>query len=99
MLKPILTTENNIIDALVKKKSVICIEQSGHFNFTDLQLFSSLIQYTGMTGKISGRRGAEAVNTYMLDFFNYNLKGNGGELLKGPSKQFPEVQFVRTMEH
>ncbi len=99
LLKPVLTTQNSIIDALVKKKSVFCIEQAGHFNFTDLQLFSSLVQYTGMTGKINGHRGSEIVNAYLLDFFNYNLKGKGGELLKGPSKQFPEVQFVRTIEH
>lgn len=99
MLSPVLTAEADIIDALSKKGDVLYIDQTGHFNFTDLQLFSSLVQYTGMTGKINGQRGAEIVNAYMLDFFNFNLKGKAGELLKGPSKQFPEVKFATTPEH
>ena len=46
----------------------VYIEGAGHYNFTDLQLYSPLIGLTGMTGSMNGARGAEIVNRYLLEF-------------------------------
>lgn len=73
--------------------SVIYVEGAAHYNFTDLQLFSDLIQLTGMTGKINGKRGAFITNQYVLDFFNKHLKESGGNLVDEPNAQYPEVKF------
>ncbi|MDQ0060488.1 alpha/beta hydrolase family protein [Paenibacillus harenae] len=74
--------------------TMIAVEGASHYNFTDLQLFTEMLDLTGMTGPIKGNRGARLVNDYVLDFFDKHLKGTGnGELLKGPSPQYPEAKF------
>jgi len=74
--------------------SVIYIEGTQHFNFTDLQFYSELIKLTGITGDINGKRGSSIVNQYVLDFFNKQLKGTGGNLIQGPNDMYPEVKFI-----
>lgn len=73
--------------------SIIQLEGAKHYNFTDLQLYSNLLQYAGITGTIDGYRGASVVNHYVLDFFNKNLKGTGGALMNGATSEYPEVTF------
>ena len=86
--------ESDIIDHVVNSGgAMIYIEGAAHFNFTDLQLFSKLLRYTGMTGKINGRRGAYIINQYTLDFFNKHLTGSGGVLVEVENSKFPEVNF------
>jgi len=70
------------------------VEGTQHFNFTDLQFYSELIKLTGITGDINGKRGSSIVNQYVLDFFNKQLKGTGGNLIQGPSHMYPEVKFI-----
>ncbi|GGF69073.1 carboxylic ester hydrolase [Paenibacillus albidus] len=92
-----LLKEMDIINRVVERGGFhLRIKGSAHYNFTDLQLYSPLIKYTGMTGDIEGHRGADIVNRYVLDFFNHYLKGTGGELLSGPRKDYPEVEFQQT---
>ncbi|RIX45717.1 hypothetical protein D3P08_26965 [Paenibacillus nanensis] len=77
--------------------TMIAVEGARHYNFTDLQLFTEMLDLTGMTGSINGNRGAHLVNAYVLDFFDKYLEGTGnGELLKGPSPQYPEAKFPQT---
>lgn len=79
--------------------TMIAVEGASHYNFTDLQLFTEMLDLTGMTGPIKGDRGAHLINAYVLDFFDMYLKGTGnGELLKGPSPQYPEVKFPLGVE-
>ncbi|MCP1184149.1 alpha/beta fold hydrolase [Paenibacillus sp. 1781tsa1] len=78
--------------------NVIYIEGTQHFNFTDLQFYSELIKLSGITGEINGKRGSSIVNQYVLDFFNKQLKGTGGNLIQGPSDIYPEVKFVDPKE-
>lgn len=86
--------EFNIINNVVQHGgTMISIKGSSHFNFTDFQLFSDLTGLIGMTGKIKGSRGTKIVNEYILDFFNKNLKGIGGDLLKGSNPKYPEVEL------
>ncbi|OME92136.1 MULTISPECIES: alpha/beta hydrolase family protein [Paenibacillus] len=75
--------------------NVIYVEGTQHFNFTDLQFYSELIKLSGITGDINGKRGSSIVNQYVLDFFNKQLKGTGGNLLQGPSDMYPEVKFIK----
>lgn len=73
---------------------VIYVEGTQHFNFTDLQFYSELVKLSGITGDINGKRGSNIVNQYVLDFFNKQLKGTGGDLIQGPNDLYPEVKFV-----
>ncbi|WP_169082871.1 alpha/beta hydrolase family protein [Paenibacillus sp. PL91] len=90
-----LSAELATIDRAVEHGgTMIAVEGASHYNFTDLQLFTELLDLTGMTGTIKGDRGARLVNDYVLDFFDKHLKGTGkGELLNGPSQQYPEAKF------
>ncbi|MDK8179791.1 dienelactone hydrolase family protein [Paenibacillus sp. UMB4589-SE434] len=86
--------EYGIVDKVAQHGgTMVVVDGAGHYNFTDLQLYSSFTTFMGMTGDIKGERGADIVNKYVLDFFNKQLKGVGGELIKGPNPQFPEVEF------
>lgn len=87
--------ELQLMDRLQAQGSgkVIYVEGTGHYNFTDLQLYSPLLAYTGMTGNIKGPRGAEIVNRYVLEFFNEHLRGIKSQLLTGPNPDYPEVRF------
>ncbi|MEK4661046.1 alpha/beta fold hydrolase [Priestia sp. FSL H7-0729] len=73
---------------------VIYIDGTQHFNFTDLQFYSELVKLSGITGDINGKRGSNIVNQYVLDFFNKQLKGTGGDLMEGPNEDYPEVKFI-----
>ncbi|MBU5351467.1 dienelactone hydrolase family protein [Paenibacillus barcinonensis] len=78
--------------------NVIYIEGTQHFNFTDLQFYSELIKLSGITGDINGKRGSNIVNQYVLDFFNKQLKGTGGDLIEGANEKYPEVKFIDPKE-
>lgn len=79
--------------ALEQRGYLLLIDGASHFNFTDLQIYSPLIRWIGMTGKMNGQRGVEIVNRYVLDFFNEHLKGSSQDLLDKPSGEYPEVKF------
>lgn len=76
---------------------VVYVEGTGHYNFTDLQLYSPLVGQTGMTGSIDGARGAELVNRYVLEFFNQHLRGIQSKLLAGPNEDYPEVKYPESL--
>lgn len=54
--------------------NLLYIEDTSHYNYTDLQLMSPLTGFIGMTGNIDGERSAYIVNQYILDFFNKHLR-------------------------
>lgn len=91
--------ELKLIDRVAQQGGgkAISIEGTGHFNFTDLPLYSPLLSKTGMTGSIDGARGAELVNRYVLEFFNQSLRGIKSKLLEGPRKDDPEVKDLESM--
>ncbi|MGM1047370.1 MAG: alpha/beta hydrolase family protein [Bacillota bacterium] len=90
-----LSDELHIIKNVIEHGgSAIYVEGTQHFNFTDLQFYSELIKLTGITGDINGKRGSSIVNQYVLDFFNKQLKGTGGNLIQGPNDMYPEVKFI-----
>lgn len=92
-LKAVVTNEKALIaGALQQEGRLIYIEGSEHYNFTDLQLYSPLASWAGITGSIKGARGAEIVNAYVLDFFDTYLKGKPSELLNRSPAAYPEVK-------
>ncbi|MCY9590544.1 acetylhydrolase [Paenibacillus chitinolyticus] len=77
-----LVKEQQAMDSIgARNGQVIHIRGTDHFNFTDLQFYTPMLKYTGMTGDIDGYRGAALVNSYVLDFFTRHLKKNGGKPL------------------
>jgi hypothetical protein len=64
-----------------------------HYDFSDLPLLSPLSPWFGLKGPIDGRRVLDIINQYAVAFFDAQLKGGGGELLSGPSQEYPEVSF------
>ncbi|MEC1229522.1 alpha/beta hydrolase family protein, partial [Bacillus paralicheniformis] len=80
---------------IIDQASMVYIEGTEHYNFTDLQLYSKLLKQLGMTGDIDGERSADIVNRYVLDFFNKHLKETGGGLISKPNPSYPEVKFPK----
>ncbi|WP_339208280.1 alpha/beta fold hydrolase [Paenibacillus sp. FSL K6-3182] len=80
---------------IIDQASMVYIEGTEHYNFTDLQLYSKLLKQLGMTGDIDGERSADIVNRYVLDFFNKHLKETGGGLISKPNPSYPEVEFLK----
>lgn len=76
----------------------IHIKGTEHFNFTDLQLYSNLLKYTGMTGKIDGKRGAEIVNSLIIQFFDQTLKDKAAPPLSDITLTYPEVEFYQSVQ-
>ncbi|GGH10534.1 hypothetical protein GCM10008013_02000 [Paenibacillus segetis] len=88
--------ENRIMDQVAQHGgTMIYVKGTAHYNFTDFQFYSRLLKLMGMTGEIDGSRGAYIANQYILDFFDKHLKGTHGQLLNGPSPDFPEVEFPK----
>lgn len=71
----------------------VSVMRSAHLNYTDASLWSPVLKYTGLVGKINGERMVAIVNTYATAFFEKHLKGMNSPLLNGPSEKFSEVIF------
>ena len=66
----------------------ITIEGSDHMNFSDLPFFASSVP---LVGTIEQSRMQDIQNIYIRAFFDKHLKGIDSDLLRGPSKAYPEV--------
>ncbi|MFD0960724.1 alpha/beta hydrolase family protein [Paenibacillus chungangensis] len=77
--------------------SVLYVEGTKHYNFSDAQLISPVLKYIGLNGDIAPKRSDGIVKAYILDFFNQHLRGEGGGLSAGPDASYPEVKFVPEM--
>ncbi|MCX6047408.1 MAG: lipase, partial [Chloroflexi bacterium] len=73
----------------------LTIKGARHFNFTDLAvLYAPVIKAMGLLGPIDGARGLKIARDYSIAFFDQTLKQIDAPLLKGPSPDYPEVQFT-----
>ncbi|WKX73550.1 hydrolase [Streptomyces sp. XD-27] len=77
---------------------------SGHNSFVDNQvLFPQAPGAFGLTppqleqilGRIDPNRSIEVQRTYLAAFFDKHLRHRHSELLDGPSRHYPEVDFIR----
>ena len=65
-----------------------------HFNFTDYAAeFNPAGHLLGVLGSINGVRGLALSGDYLGAFFGQVLKGEPGDLLKGPASRYPEVEI------
>lgn len=76
----------------------LSVNGAKHFNFSDLPLrlvpaVRPIFRAALYTGSINPARGEQITNVYLLAFFDQVLKGIDSPLLKGPSSNYPEVQF------
>lgn len=93
------TIDNKIEIEHIKKAAqsggqVVYIEGTKHYNFADVQFLTPILKHIGMLGKIDTKRASSIVNAYTLDFFDKYLKNKGGNLVEGPSSEYPEVKFA-----
>ncbi len=71
------------------------VAQTEHFDFTDFKRLSPLLESVGLVGSIDANEIDEMMTTYLLDFFNYHLRGWEGVLLFADSAEFPEATVRR----
>ncbi|MGW1373151.1 alpha/beta hydrolase family protein [Streptomyces sp. NPDC002446] len=77
---------------------------SGHNSFVDNQVFFPQAagafrltpeQLVQILGTIDPNRSIEVQRTYLAAFFDKHLRHRHGRLLDGPSRHYPEIDFVR----
>jgi hypothetical protein len=71
------------------------IPAAKHNNFTDSPLIAPILRQTSTFGygPINSGLMHTLIDKYSLAFFDKYLKGSDSLLLKGPSPDFPEVQY------
>lgn len=73
---------------------------TAHYSFTDLPLLADLLGLRGtvfpeeLVGTVNSQRLREIVWRYTLQFFDHVLEDTASDLVKGPSGEFPDVEFV-----
>lgn len=78
-------------NALAEDNLFLKINDTKHYNFSDLPLFSPLVKAMGMTGSIDGRKGIDIVTGLCGAFFDERLKNDGELLLPDFIKKNPEI--------
>ena len=74
----------------------LSIQGTEHFNFSDLAVLpaSQDLRFLGLMGTIDGERGLQITRAYIRAFFDRYLNKTSSPLLRGPSSDYPEVQFL-----
>lgn len=82
------------------------LRDSGHLSYTDLapleqQLIKALpippqvvAKWTDGIGTIDADRAVAVQRAYLAAFFDLHLRGRNGRLLAGPSRRYPEIEFM-----
>jgi dienelactone hydrolase len=65
-----------------------------HYNFSDSAVYFSPERALGVLGSIDGARGLQITRAYVRAFFDRYLNEIPAPLLQGPSRAYPEVQFL-----
>jgi len=76
---------------------VVAIDDTAHYDFTDLPLLSPLAPQLGLKGPISGKRVTAIVNDYLLSFFEETLNGEPSPLFEDSSR-YSEVNSLKQVE-
>lgn len=71
----------------------LAINQTHHYDFTDLPFLTPLSTTIGLSGDIDSYRVQEIVRTYTRAFFDLHLKGKSSSLFQQPTPDFPEIEF------
>jgi predicted dienelactone hydrolase len=69
------------------------IQQTAHYDFTDMPAFSPLAPHLGLKGSLDGEQVSKIINAYTLAFFGHYFKGESAPLLEQPSPEFLEMIY------
>ena len=69
------------------------IEQTAHYDFTDMPAFSPLAPHLGLKGPLDGEQVSKIINAYTLAFFGRYFKGEITTILDQPSPEYPEMIY------
>lgn len=67
---------NHTVEKAVNGKTVV-FNNAGHMNFTDLPMFSPALSSLLGTGDVDGQEFMYTINSVVLNWFDYYLKGEG----------------------
>ncbi len=88
-------TRGSIIYENVQNEAYkLSIADTGHYDFSDLPLFSPLTPQLGLSGTIDSETAVTILNAYTTAFFDRYLKGIERDLLGGTAV-YPEVTFEK----
>jgi dienelactone hydrolase len=76
----------------------IDVNESTHYDFTDIPMLSPITSLLGLTGNVPGRRMVTLVDDYTRQFFDQSLRGTPAPLLSLANDEYPEVNFYRGSE-
>lgn len=84
-------------DTIFNRAEGVCyglyVNGTRHYNFADVNIWSPVLRSFGLLGSIDGYRMLDILNTYVLEFFNENIKGITSPLPHGLTSEYPEVMF------
>ena len=72
---------------------VVTILGADHYDFSDLPALSPLAPQLGLKGPINGVRVQKIITTFVLAFFDQQLKGIQTSLFDGNQAPFPDVRY------
>lgn len=84
-----------IVGKLQQDGYLLGIENTQHYDFTDLALLSPLTPQLGLSGTINSRYSLSMQNAYIVAFFDQYLKGLPAPLLARDTSPYEQVQFTR----
>lgn len=70
------------------------IQETKHYDFTDMPAFSPLAPYLGLKGTLNGEQVSRIINAYTLTFFDRYFKGYNGTILDKPTEKYPEMIYL-----
>lgn len=87
------TSFNQLVANASQEVFHLWIQDTAHFDFTDLPGFSPLAASLGLKGSINGPRVLQIINAYTVAYFDSYLKGEKSSLLMGPAIDYSEVMW------
>ncbi len=74
---------------------ILTILGADHYDFSDLPALSPLAPQLGLKGPIDGARVQKIIDTYVLAFFDQQLKGIKTGLFDQSQAEYPDVRYDR----
>jgi predicted dienelactone hydrolase len=85
---------NSFFEKSIGDRYRYILENTAHYDFTDLPAFSPLAPYLGLKGTLDGKQVSKIINAYSLAFFGRYLMGESGTLLDKPTAEYPEIKIL-----
>ena len=73
---------------------MIDVPGSYHYDYTDFTYFTYLTKKMNFSGSVPTDTMAKIMNTTLVDFFNYTLKGYSKKPLVFYKEKFPQLNII-----